>query len=169
MHSKLDRSSPKAHAPDVHGVARGSIPLYARDFYSWTVQQAELLRSGRLDQADLANLAEEIETLGRAELNALRSRYAVLSLHLLKTAMQPENDGRSWKLTIVEQRIQIGRLLADNPGLKPKRQQLFEEGYGDARKLAIVETGLTAETFPKSPPFTVDQAEDERWRPTSEG
>ncbi|MGD0870689.1 MAG: DUF29 family protein [Bryobacteraceae bacterium] len=48
--------------------------LYQRDYYEWTVRNAELLRSGRADEADLANIAEEIEDLGRRERRELLSR-----------------------------------------------------------------------------------------------
>lgn len=47
--------------------------LYDTDFYGWTSQQARLLRSGQIASADIANIAEEIDTLGRSE---ARSRPA---------------------------------------------------------------------------------------------
>ena len=39
----------------------------ATDFYARAHEEAALLRSGRLTEADIADIAEEIETLGRAE------------------------------------------------------------------------------------------------------
>jgi hypothetical protein len=56
---------------DGPGTARRD--LYESDFYSWTKQQAGLMRSGELEALDLANLVEEIETLGRSEASALES------------------------------------------------------------------------------------------------
>ncbi|MFZ2871945.1 MAG: DUF29 family protein [Zavarzinia sp.] len=41
--------------------------LYDRDFYAWANEQAALLRAGKLDKADIANIAEEIESMGRSE------------------------------------------------------------------------------------------------------
>ena len=41
--------------------------LYDRDFYAWANEQAALLRAGRLADADIENIAEEIETMGRSE------------------------------------------------------------------------------------------------------
>jgi len=35
--------------------------LYDRDFHEWTIRNAELLRSGRAADADLAQIAEEID------------------------------------------------------------------------------------------------------------
>ena len=40
---------------------------YERDFFAWASEQAALLRSGRLKEADIARIAEEIESMGKAE------------------------------------------------------------------------------------------------------
>ncbi|MFL4987997.1 MAG: DUF29 family protein, partial [Microvirga sp.] len=48
-------------------------PSYDADAYSWAFRQAQLLREGRFDEADIANIAEEIESLGRSERSTLRS------------------------------------------------------------------------------------------------
>jgi hypothetical protein len=45
-------------------MAQNSI-AYDEDFYAWTVEQARLLRSGDLTAVDIANVAEEIESMGR--------------------------------------------------------------------------------------------------------
>jgi Domain of unknown function DUF29 len=46
---------------------------YEQDYYAWTLQQAELLRSRQLDCADLDNIAEEIESMGCGEKRELVS------------------------------------------------------------------------------------------------
>ena len=46
--------------------------LYESDFYRWTVEQSEKLRSCEVDGLDSKNLAEEIESLGRQERRELR-------------------------------------------------------------------------------------------------
>jgi hypothetical protein len=40
---------------------------YEEDFYGWTVEQSRLLRSGELSAIDVANIAEEIESMGRSD------------------------------------------------------------------------------------------------------
>jgi hypothetical protein len=50
--------------------------LYERDFYLWVEQQAALLREGRLDELDVANLLEEIESMGARK----RRRFKATSL-----------------------------------------------------------------------------------------
>jgi hypothetical protein len=52
--------------------------LYDQDFLAWTEQQAALLRARRLDQLDLDNLAEELDTMGRSERGELENRLEVL-------------------------------------------------------------------------------------------
>ena len=43
----------------------GKQKLYEQDFYAWTLQQAELLRSQTQQDLDWANLAEEPEDMGK--------------------------------------------------------------------------------------------------------
>jgi hypothetical protein len=57
---------------------------YESDFYGWVTEQANLLKSGRLNELDTANLLEEIEGMGKSEKRALENRLAVLLQHLLK-------------------------------------------------------------------------------------
>jgi hypothetical protein len=58
--------------------------LYDVDFFAWANEQAALLRSGRVSDADVLNIAEEIESTGKSENKELVSRLTVLLLHLLK-------------------------------------------------------------------------------------
>jgi len=74
--------------------------LYDRDFYAWTHEQAGLLRSGQLARADIENIAEEIESMGRSEKRELVNRLTVLLLHLLKWQFQPGLRGNSWRGSI---------------------------------------------------------------------
>lgn len=57
---------------------------YERDFYAWANEQAALLRAGRFDRADIENIAEEIESMGRSEKRDLVNRLTILLTHLLK-------------------------------------------------------------------------------------
>ncbi|PZP57018.1 MAG: DUF29 domain-containing protein, partial [Delftia acidovorans] len=38
--------------------------LHEKDFLAWTQEQAALLRAGRLAEADIENILEEIEDMG---------------------------------------------------------------------------------------------------------
>ncbi len=63
---------------------RDNTSLYDRDVCAWTREQARLLREGRLGDADIENIAEEIESMGRGEKRELVNRLRVLLTHLLK-------------------------------------------------------------------------------------
>ncbi len=139
--------------------------LYESDFYSWTQRQADMLRSGKLEKADLANIIEEIETLGRSEESSLESAYMLVSMHLLKAMFQPQMTTPSWGQTILHNRLEIAKILRKNPGLKAKREPLFAAAFADARKEAAEETGIDLGRFPDTPPFTREEAESEVYKP----
>jgi Domain of unknown function DUF29 len=93
--------------------------LYDDDFYAWIQHQATLLRAAKWQELDYANLAEEIESLGRSDRRQLKHRLEVLIMHLLKWQYQPEHRerGQSWSSTIREQRNRIHDLLEDSSQL----------------------------------------------------
>ncbi len=70
--------------------------LHDSDFYAWSLEQAALLREGRVSEADLAAIAEEIESMGKTEKRQLVSGLTVLLLDLLKWRYQPAGRGNSW-------------------------------------------------------------------------
>jgi hypothetical protein len=138
---------------------------YESDFYAWANAQAELLRTGRLDQADIEHIAEEIESMGKGELRELENRLAVLYTHLLQWRFQPTHRSRGWELTIKEQRRRLRRHLAQNPSLKSKLPQAREDAYGDAILEAARQTGLAEDAFPPDCPFTTQETLDDAWWP----
>lgn len=132
--------------------------MYESDFFGWTRQQADLLKAGKWADLDTEHLIEEIEAMGRRERRELTQRFEVLLTHLLKWRYQPEFRGRSWRLTVIEQRRRISKLLTANPSLKPELEGCFLDAYDDARFGAMKETGLALDTFPEQPPFTLGNA-----------
>jgi hypothetical protein len=134
-----------------------SATLYDRDFFAWANEQARLLRAGQLSDADIEHIAEEIESMGKAEKRELVSRLAVLLLHLLKWQFQPKRRGSSWEATIKLQRRALADHLADNPSLKSRLSEAIARAYGDAIIAAGDETGLPENTFPGACPWSFDQ------------
>jgi Domain of unknown function DUF29 len=140
--------------------------LYEQDFHAWAMHQAELLRNRKLDCADLDNIAEEIESMGRSVKRELTSRLIVLLLHLLKWRHQPAFRGNSWRLTIKGQRVSLRQHLRDNPSLKSYLDHAMIDAYDSATIEAERQTGLAAETFPPTSPFSFDQAISDEFWPT---
>jgi hypothetical protein len=122
--------------------------LYERDFYAWSQEQAELLRLGKFSEADIANIIEEIETLGRSEMRELVSGLRVLLLHLLKWQYQPNLQGLSWRATIIVQRGELADHLTESPSLKSRLPEAMARAYRLALAEAAVETGLAKQIFP---------------------
>ena len=131
--------------------------LYDQDFYQWTQEQAGLLKAGALSQLDIANLIEEIESMGRSEKRELVNRLAVLIAHLLNWGFQSERRSRSWQNTIRIQRIDIRGVLKDSPGLKHCFNEAIDSAYEKAMVLSADETGLPESAFPEVCPYTIEQ------------
>ena len=131
-------------------------PLYEQDFYAWANRQADLLRAGNFAAADMAQIAEEIESMGRSEKRELVNRLAVLMLHLLKWRYQPALRGNSWRYSVMEQRRRIERHLRHNPSLRAKLPETILDAYGDALIEAARETGLDPSGFPQTCPWVFD-------------
>jgi hypothetical protein len=146
------------HRKDIElDLAPGDEPLraeYDRDLYSWSFEQARLLREGRVDALDRDNLAEEIESLGREQFNKLISALRVLMAPMLKWDHQSALRSRSWALTIEEQRLEIADILADNPGLRPRVNEAITRAYRRARIEAAKEAGLDESEFPTTCPYS---------------
>jgi hypothetical protein len=138
---------------------------YDSDFYGWAVEQAALLRTGKLAEADIENIAEEIESLGRSEKRELLNRLTVLLTHLLKWQFQPGFRSNSWRLTAQEQRVQLEEHLEDNPSLRPSLDRVITRAYRLAVLAAQKETGLAEGTFPATCPYSMAQILDPAFLP----
>jgi len=142
-----------------------SAELYDEDFYQWTVRNAELLRAGRVSEADLAHIAEEIEDMGRRERRELLSRLSISIMHLLVWLAQPDRRGNSWTATIRLQRKEIGDLLLEMPSLRRYLAKNLPRAYEYGLVSAVAETGLPAEAFPSTCPFPLDAVLDPEFLP----
>ena len=143
--------------------------LYEADFYAWANEQALLLRAGKLSAADIQNIAEEIESMGKSEKRELVSRLTILLLHLLKWRFQPGLRGNSWRYTIRVQRRDLTRHLADNPSLNAQLSAVLADSYVSAVLSAAGETGLPETTFPDICPWLYQQVADPDFWPDAGG
>lgn len=140
---------------------------YDTDFYGWVNEQARLLKSGALSQLDVENLIEEMESMGRSELSQLNNRFRVLIAHLLKWEFQPSHRGKSWELTIKEQRRAIARLVQGSPSLKNPmgKDDFLEWAWESAVFDAARETDMLDSEFPATPIWTLDKILDPNFLP----
>ena len=54
---------------------------YDQDFYSWLCHNVSLLRSGRLSEIDVENIAEELEGMSKSQHRELLNRLKILFVH----------------------------------------------------------------------------------------
>ncbi len=130
---------------------------YETDFYAWASYHAQLLREGKFSELDVEHLAEELENMGKNNKRELVSRLKILIGHLLKWQYQPGGRSTSWRSSIVEQRLQINDLIADNPSLKPQLLEAITKAYSNAVELASDDTGFSESVFPKICPYSQEQ------------
>jgi hypothetical protein len=139
--------------------------LYDSDFYAWTQEQSAKLRAGYFSDIHSANIAEELESLGKSQKKELISRLTVLLAHLLKWQYQPDKKTLSGQLTIEEQRDELANHLADNPSLKALLDQSIERAYKKAVRWAQEEILLPKQTFPAQCPYAWAQLIDQSFYP----
>ncbi|MGA9379705.1 MAG: DUF29 domain-containing protein [Phormidium sp.] len=139
--------------------------LYETDFYAWTQKQVELLRQRDLNNLDIENLIEEIDSLGKQEKRELINRLGILIGHLLKWEYQPTHRSRSWAATIREQRRKVTDLLLENPSLKSCLEEVLKKAWFDGRDLAVRETLMELRTFPEEVSYTWQQMESPDFLP----
>ncbi|MDB9451025.1 DUF29 domain-containing protein [Dolichospermum circinale] len=134
--------------------------LYEQDFYLWIQTTLAILKERKLEQLDIENLIEEIDSMGRSEKKELKTRLVVLIEHLLKLQYWTEEkdyNARVWRNTVVEQRRQIAYTLADSPSLKGILNDVFLDCYTDARNDTINKYQLPSTLFPEQPSFSLIQ------------
>ncbi len=139
--------------------------LYEVDFYAWTQEQVILLREQKWSQVDLANVLEEIESLGKQQRQELRNRLGILLGHLLKWQFQPDYRSKSWQATIREQRYRIRKLLDDSPSLKPHLLEAIAYGYELGLALVVQETPLDYGDLPERCSYLLEQILDDAFFP----
>ncbi len=150
-------------------------PRYDDDFYAWTQYQADVLRSMRTrdNRFDRENVAEEIETVGRNERDAVRSQVRRILEHFLKLAHSPAQDPRTgWIETILDARSVLEDKIS--PTLRQDIEASLPKLYRDARrKVAVNFRGYGEQEavarLPAESPYSVDQILVDDWYPDPPG
>jgi hypothetical protein len=139
---------------------------YEEDVYLWSRDQAAALRrlaESRRDlpnDLDLPNVIEEIETVGRSELAAVRSHLARMLEQLMKAASSPAEDPvRHWLAEAVTHRGDARRHFT--PGMRKDidLQALWEDALAETRaRLRLY--GEEPGPLPEACPFALDELLD---------
>jgi hypothetical protein len=126
---------------------------YEDDLHAWADEQVALLRTGRLERLDVANVAEEIADVGANQYDKLESALEVLLMHMLKWDHQPERRGASWEITIEEQRERAAKQLRKNPSLRSRIPEAIADGYRLGRLRAAREMKVNPNSLPLACPY----------------
>ncbi len=117
--------------------------LYDEDLVAWSKQQAEALRAAAArtssnQMLDWANLAEEIEDLGKSQKSALHSQLRRIIQHLLKLENSPVREPRrGWIVSIADARNEIEYLLEVSPSLRTELKTAIAEETKRVIKVAV--------------------------------
>ena len=135
--------------------------LYDIDFLTWTEEQAAALRTlaSRRDLSnalDLKNVIEEIEALGRYELNSATNPIRLILEHLLKVVFDPESNAqRHWRGEIRVWHVDVLEELTPSMHRKIELDPLWRSAVAHARG-QLQERDLSLPRWlPESCPFTL--------------
>jgi hypothetical protein len=134
--------------------------LYEKDFYQWTIEQGALLRARKLDEADIENLAEEIESVGRGLQDELGDRMADLLRYMLRWTLEPEKRNHNLQSDLREQMTWIATLVDQSPSLLRKVPEELPDSYHIARLRAARDLDVDEATFAAPCPWTFEQMID---------
>ena len=147
--------------------------LYQTDYYAWTRQQAAELRAlaaRRVDtKLDLENLAEEVESLGRSDLNTVRSQVRRIIEHLLKLEHSPASEPRiDWRGSVAQARDEVEDHITASmfPDVAADLDKLFGRARRDAAS-GLIKHGEreAANALPQACPYSFEQIVDQDWYP----
>lgn len=145
---------------------------YAKDFYVWSLQQAQELRElphadNRLDRE---RIAEEIEDLGRSERFACEAHVERIVEHLLKLEHSGSAEpAHSWKREVWVARKNLAK--HSTPAIERLLRAGLAQRYADGRALAaFLENDVPgfAARLPEQCPYSFEQVAGD-WLPEPSG
>ena len=140
--------------------------LYEIDDYLWIEETIKLLKTKDLDKLDLDNLIEELEDLGKNNLNKVRSllRQIIINILLLQYWEQEyDRNSRHWEGEIIAFRDDINNSVTTT--LRNKLNEELDHIYHVAMKLVSTKTGLSSQLFPANCPYSLDKLLNDNWYP----
>ena len=130
--------------------------LYHEDETAWLDAMSELLRLGSYSALDHEHLQEFLEDMAKSERREVTSRILILLMHILKWEYKPEMRSRSWKLSILHQGFELREHVGKGV-LRRHADDVLDQTYQQAVKMAMTETGKFRADFPIQCPFSFDE------------
>lgn len=143
--------------------------LYEHQYFDWLMLQVRLLKSGRVNDADLKHIAEELEDMGNEVEAALTSFVRQAMVHLCKLEFSRSQDPVShWRVEIANFRAEIDERIVNRFTNENKLSEIYERAWRKSRP--VLKQLLTQEEFSKIPaqcPYSLSQIRDDEFFPTS--
>lgn len=140
--------------------------LYEIDDYLWLEETIKLLKAKDLENLDLDHLIEELEDLGRNNLNKVRSLLRQIIIHILFLQyweQEYERNYRHWEGEIIAFRDDLNNSLTTT--LKNKLSEELDHIYNVSVKFVSKKTGLSVDIFLDNCPYSLEQLLDDNWYP----
>ena len=140
--------------------------LYETDETLWLEETIKLLRENCLEELDVDNLIEELESLGRRDKHKVESLLRQIIIHLLLLQYWTEEynyNHRHWRGEIATFRVQLNKYLTTN--LKNYLSEELEGIYQDAVFIVTEKTGLNKPLFPEKCCYSLEKLLNKTWLP----
>ncbi|MBV9208534.1 MAG: DUF29 domain-containing protein [Actinobacteria bacterium] len=135
-------------------------PDYDVDLVAWAAAQAALLRAGRVAEADLANIAEELDDVGKSQRLTLASHVGTVIEHLMKLQAPKAREPRNgWRATVRRSRDRVERLLQASPSLRRELPGVVADETEPARRLAAASLADHGEPTGGLPGLSYDEGQ----------
>lgn len=139
--------------------------LYQEDQSLWLTEIIKLLRENRLEELDIENLIEELESVGRSEKSAVKSLLLQIMIHLLLYnfwEQERERNGNHWMGEVITFRVQLEDRLTTN--LKNYLLEDLDKIYENARLIVKKKTQLNH--LPTQCPYSFTELLEKEWFPS---
>lgn len=131
--------------------------LYETDDHQWLEETIKILKEARLNDLDVENLIEELESLSKRDKNRVSSFLEQIIRHLLLlqywTTEQSRNQNH-WRAEIQSFRTQLSKYLTQN--LQNYLNNELNNIYQDALEYVQQKTGFSV-NFPEECPYSLEQ------------
>jgi len=142
--------------------------LHETDFPVWADQQAALLRAGRLAEADIEHIAEDLEDMGNEVRNACRAFPRRIVEHLLKLQYSSQDQHKEhWRDEVINFRGDLDDRLTRSieNQLSAQLEQIYRKGRAFAVAALSPREPEFAGRLPETCPWTLDQLRDAAFWP----
>jgi hypothetical protein len=143
---------------------------YTTDYYLWTEEQAHLLREGRFSEADIENIAKELEASGVEKSCKLGTLFSEIMVLLFVCTIPSENRPMRVK-ELDDLRDEVDEIIEKSPSLKAEKNTSLRDAwqfsaYGNISRNFQLYPGHKPVSY--ECPYTIEEVMDHDYIPEHE-